>query len=349
MMNTRRPGSVYFLILRDPLDFARDFALVKIGITSGDVTRRISTLQTGNPYDLVLFESLQTRWPREVEHFMHRTHAKDMLKTEWIRCNLESLPELIDEARGALERIERRKDREAALAVTASNGRTRRATLPEFRMHREARDISRRLVPAKLKLQAAEALLHAATDDTSGIEGVVRVWWFQPSQRFDIRLAEAKFPAITTDCQRPAVQGSFRWRRMPKPTDFPDEYEGAISATHLAQVKVASFLSTGTPLQARIARTQEIENWHDDYLQLLPVVKRLEGDLADIRTELAYGLGEFDAMDPVCSFVRRSTAQLDTLKFRTEFPEQFLQCVTPVDAQLRKLIYPNRSYLPLEP
>ena len=349
MMSTRRFGCVYFLILRDPLDFARDFGLVKIGITSGDVTRRISTLQTGNPYELVLFESLQTHWPREVEHFMHRVHAKDMLRSEWIRCNLEGLPALIHEARTALERIEKRKDRETALATTESNGRTRRATLPAFQMHREARDISRRLVPAKLRLQTAEALLHAFTADTSGLEGVVRVWWFQPSQRFDIRLAEARFPEITAGCQRPAVQGSFRWRRMPRPTDFPDEYEAAADATHFAQVAVASCLRAGGALQPRVTRTQEVERWHDEYLQILPAVKRLEGDLADVRTELAHGLGEYDAMDPVCSFVRRSTTQLDIAKFRTDFPEEYRHCVAPADAQLRKMIYPNRSYLPLEP
>jgi hypothetical protein len=75
---------VYFLVMSDPREPARDLGLVKVGITRGDVAGRILSLQTGNPYDLHCFDSFDTLWANEVEHFMHRTHAKEMHKNEWL-------------------------------------------------------------------------------------------------------------------------------------------------------------------------------------------------------------------------------------------------------------------------
>ena len=43
----------------------QDFGLAKIGITWGDVHRRVAKLQTGNPFDLVRFDSVETTWPRQ--------------------------------------------------------------------------------------------------------------------------------------------------------------------------------------------------------------------------------------------------------------------------------------------
>ena len=76
---------VYFFAMHDPAEPERDFGLVKIGITDGEVAHRLATLQTGNPYELRCIDAIETLFAREVEHHLHRTHASRMQHLEWLR------------------------------------------------------------------------------------------------------------------------------------------------------------------------------------------------------------------------------------------------------------------------
>ena len=103
---------VYFLVMFDPRDYRKDLGMVKVGITRGDVERRLLSLQTGNPYDLICFDSFETPWAKEVEHLIHRTHAKEMHKNEWLVWPRSNLASLVAEAKDAARRIDERKSKE---------------------------------------------------------------------------------------------------------------------------------------------------------------------------------------------------------------------------------------------
>lgn len=346
LMSPQRFGHVYFLILRDPEDPRRDFGLAKVGITSGDVLHRVSVLQTGNPYDLVLFDVIATPWPREVEHFMHRTHAPDMLRSEWIRCDRERLTELVREARVAALRIENLKRVEHEQAARPSNGRSRRATRDEFELHREARRILRELIPATLAMQTAESSLFALTGSTIGVPGVVQAKIVVPGKRFDRVVAEGRYPHLVAKCLKSSVNGSFRWRRVPRPSDFPTQYADLAMAREAASAAVTELLREGACLDGTTYRTEGIERIHEEYLRNLPAVHRLKGDLAGVRSDLIARMDNFDALDPVCSFARRAVQVLDRAKFLKSFPEEYRSCETEGQIQVRKRVYPNRPYLP---
>jgi len=146
---------------------------------------------------------------------MHRTHAEEMLKPEWLRCSLRRLPFLVQAARKSAVQIANRKRNEQEVASTVSNGGIRRATPEEFGLHREVRKVFRELVPAKLALRTSEARLHAATGATLGVLGIVRVKRFPSTKRFDINLALSEFPSEVLECTVSEVQGTFRWRGVP--------------------------------------------------------------------------------------------------------------------------------------
>lgn len=338
-------GYVYFLVMRDPRDTARDLGVVKIGITARDVLDRVAALQTGNPYDLVLFVSIATAWPRAVEHFMHRTHASEMLKPEWLRCVRDQLPLLVSEAKAAADRIEIRKRKEETYAGRVSNGCVRRATSQEFQLHREARRVMKELLPARLDLRIAELRLNAASGVSGGIPGIVRVKLVPPAQRFDPAVAAATFPELAQQCETTRVQGAFRWRGAPKRTEYIDRYEMLHAAEAAAQSVAEEFLQHGGRLDEVTVRTHDVEAWHDQFLESLRRVHTLEGDLAELRTELIVALEDYDALDPVCSYIRRSSCKIDRKAFRQAFPKEFKECQVPVPAQLRKYVYPTRSYL----
>ena len=200
MIELPRRGHVYFLVMRKHADPEHDFGLVKIGITSGDLLRRVAQLQTGNPYDLLCFDSFDTKWPRQVEHYMHRRHADDMQQPEWLRCRRQELEALVGEARAAARKIEQRKEKELQFLSCKSNGLTRRATLAEFDLHHQCRRILKELVPAALRRTAAECRLKAATGETLDIPGIITVRYIPATICFSARLAEARFPELARRC-----------------------------------------------------------------------------------------------------------------------------------------------------
>ena len=331
--------------MRESPDSDRDFGLVKIGITRGDVLRRVASLQTGNPYDLLCIESFETPWPREVEHFMHRTHAADMQQTEWLRCGRDDLRNLVAEAREAARQIEERKSKEQDYISRPSNGQVRRATVEEFQFHVDARKVMKELVPARLRLTIAENRLKAATGATLGIPGIVRVKHVPATFRFSTRLAETRFPELALNCREDTISGAFRWRKVPKPFHFIADNQATIAAELAARTALDDVLERNVSLTGWIDRTRETEQWHDDFLQATRAVHNLGAELAVLQTELTVRLGDYDALDGVCSFKRCSVSKLDRVAFRRRFPEESERCARQVAPRLRKYVYPTRSYV----
>jgi hypothetical protein len=196
----RRLGKVYFLEMNDPREVGGDFGLVKVGITWGDVADRVASLQTGNPFDLHCFAWFETPWPYEVENFMHRAHASEMHRNEWLKCTRQRLPGLVAEARDAANRVAERKAREESIVSQVSNGQTRRATLNEFRLRVDVRKLMKELIPAELRLRVAEDCLKAATGSTLGVTGIIRSKYLPATIRFCRSIAQSKFAVLASEC-----------------------------------------------------------------------------------------------------------------------------------------------------
>jgi Meiotically up-regulated gene 113 len=338
-------GHVYFLMMRKPADSGHDFGLVKIGVTWGDVLHRVAKLQTGNPFDLVCFDSFETPWPRQVEHFLHRTHAVDMQQPEWLKCSRDDLDLLVRRAKDAARQIEERKLKELPFLTQQSNGQTRRATSAEFDVHAKCRKVLKELVPAQLRLTAADSRLKAATGGTLGIPGIVTVKYVPATIRFSARLAAARFPELAAQCTTPRVGGIFRWRKVPRPFHFPAENRTVLEQVQAAKTAADNVLLANGRPTGWMQRTAELENWHQEFLQATRDVHRLEADLAVLRTDLILGIGEYEALDPVCSFKRDVISKIDRPAFCENYRDEAEQCAEYVAPKLRKNVYTSRSYL----
>jgi hypothetical protein len=336
--------TVYFFMMHDPADPDRDFQQVKVGITSGDVARRIAQLQTGNPWELRCVDSFETPCARVVEHFVHRTHAEKMQHLEWLRWPRSEVHKLIAEAKQAARRLEERASREDRFAAQPSNGIVRRPSREEIDLHMGARKLKTRLVPEKLRRQIAESRLTAATGSTLGIEGIVRVNRIEATARFSPRLAEERFPALVERCRASKTEGRFCWLKTPSPHSFAAANEEAKQAITAAGAAANTILTNGEGLRGLVARTPEHERLHDEFLRATQQVTYLEADLADLQTRLTIGLGEDEGLVGICSYKRYARARIDQNQFRETFPSEAAQCDEPVPAQLRKRVYPTRSY-----
>lgn len=336
--------NIYFLVMHDPADINRDFGLVKVGITDGEVADRIAQLQTGNPYELRCVDIVETSCALEVERFVHRIHATEMQHLEWLRRSRVDIPRLADQVRQAARRIEERQGKIRGIAAHPSNGVERRAVPEEIALHRDARSLKRELVRAELTMEAAGSMLKAATGATLGIPGVVRVTRVEDTSRFSARIAEAKFPGLVERSRINDVSGTFRWRRVPKPMDFVTERQTAAMASAAAKTAADRVLAARVSLDGWTHRTGELEQHHDEFLRATQAVNRLEGDLADVQNELIVRLGDHDGLVGVCSFIRRPIQRIDVDLFCGTFPLEASECHEPVALQLRKYVYPSRPY-----
>jgi hypothetical protein len=337
-------SSLYFLIMYDPAAPERDFGLVKVGVTDGDVADRIAQLQTGNPYELRCVAYFESPQARAVEHFIHRAHATDMHQLEWLRCYRAKVPDLVDEARTAARRIERAKEREDRIIARVSNGRERRPTPEEAELHRAAESLMRELVPVQLRRQVAETSLHAATGATLGIPGVVRVTRANPTPRFDPERAQKDHPHLAERLRVERTTGRFRWRNVQLPRHFVEQKQAAEAANMAAKAAEDAALSRGIELEGWTERTPDIERIHGEFLVATQLVTRFRARLGELETELTILLDEYDALSGVCSHARRAGSFLDAAAFRVAHPDEAKHCEEPVPLRLQKHVYATRSY-----
>lgn len=70
----------------------------KIGITKGNITKRIQSLQTGNPNPLILVNSYTSNNYRKIESWFHRHYRDKRLEGEWFDLTHDDVDSFLIEA-----------------------------------------------------------------------------------------------------------------------------------------------------------------------------------------------------------------------------------------------------------
>ena len=212
-------------------------------------------------------------------------------------------------------------------------------------MHLEARDVMRECVPTKLLLNIAKNRLKAATGDTEGISGIIRVSYVAATIRFSAARAESRFPDLAAECSDDVISGRFNWKN--KPTASDREKQIAREAEGAARASERDVLERNIIPQGWTDRTPDMERWHDQFLQATQKLSELDEVLANLKTELTIRLGEDDGIEEVCSFKRQLRPKFSVSVFCKKYPEKAEQCAEHVLPDLRKRVYPHRAYSPV--
>lgn len=77
----------------------------KIGITKGDVNKRMKQLQTGCPDEIVLTKLYECEHYRKLEGWMHRKFSSKRIEGEWFILEDEDVLNFIDECKKGDETI----------------------------------------------------------------------------------------------------------------------------------------------------------------------------------------------------------------------------------------------------
>ena len=78
-------GSVYLL------GDSEKEGIFKIGVTRGDIQKRIKKLQTGNAGEIYLVSYYETEYPFLMEKMLHTKFFSDKVLTEWFSLTTEEI------------------------------------------------------------------------------------------------------------------------------------------------------------------------------------------------------------------------------------------------------------------
>ncbi len=98
-----KEGFVYLLV-----NFGGQIEHYKIGITTGQIDKRIKSLQTGNPDEIVVLRYFKSKFYRQIEKNLHKKYA--YLKTnggnEWFTLPPNSIFDFITDCENIHSQIE---------------------------------------------------------------------------------------------------------------------------------------------------------------------------------------------------------------------------------------------------
>ena len=73
--------------------------LFKIGMTRGNIEKRIKQLQTGNGSEIFMMNYFKTKYPFYVEKILHKKYNGNKKKGEWFELNTDSVINFIEECK----------------------------------------------------------------------------------------------------------------------------------------------------------------------------------------------------------------------------------------------------------
>lgn len=103
-MKDDKKGIVYLLG-----DWARD-GVYKIGVTRGDIEKRVKKLQTGNSGEIYICQKYETIYPFFLEKTLHSKYLPYKIKNEWFGLNDEQVIDFKKECKEIEDMIEALKD-----------------------------------------------------------------------------------------------------------------------------------------------------------------------------------------------------------------------------------------------
>lgn len=82
----------------------------KIGVTRGNIEKRIKKLQTGNGEEIFLVNYYETEYPFLIEKMMHQKHCSDKKMNEWFYLDSEGVNNFKKDCEECEETIKALKD-----------------------------------------------------------------------------------------------------------------------------------------------------------------------------------------------------------------------------------------------
>lgn len=341
MALTLEPGNVYFLRMVDPSGNYGPFPFVKVGITRHKIEDRINSLKTGNPFEIVEFDSFHSEAASLIEQHVHRRYADRRVHLEWLQFSESELHDLFREALSYNDQLSTQVEAIRRLRERPSNGVTRPATEEELAKAAEMLPVLRESVACSQRLKNLKVKLQVMTGGTGGIPGVTRLVETKGSVRFDRKGVESDHPELYARYLSEEICDSqFRFVGKPRITDFPElneERKGLALSLPELSVETVDF-------DALVERSADVEAVHEAYLLALAADEDLKRQLQLFEFEFCLAAGQDEGIESVCRFTRKLERKFERERFDEEQPELAQQYSREYPSSLRFSVFKGRDY-----
>ena len=222
--STKKPGTIYFVGEEDKFGLTTD-DYVKIGLINKSTTGRTSNdrkdeHQTGNPRQLIVIDSIETRASvSTLEKYIHQSLSMSRHRGEWFVKPNGSIKPFVKQACSINKSLEELLDLEEKLkpfSSTADSGK-------ELSKDSEASDIHVELVELTTEIQnidqnkkLIEYQLRALGGTSfAGIAGICNYVDTKPASRFNSKSFQEEYPDLFEKYAKQEISAAFRIRKTP--------------------------------------------------------------------------------------------------------------------------------------
>lgn len=332
-------GSIYFLRERDYLS-GEISPYVKIGLVRDNkpTEERIAEHQTGNPRQILDYETLGSPFVEYLETQLHYRFASRWISGEWFLLDQEGLRSAVSEAESLISEFRLQEE----TIVHSMELSKKSSTAAEREPNEKERSTWEELCKIKLRKDELEARkiilkskLSSKLSSASSIEGVISVISNAPGPSFDVKLLADAHPEIYQtylNLEKTALSGSFSIRGKKQLKDEnPSLYEATSDATKQAkQLRLQASKDS-------IERDNEIEKLHAEYIDIQRDLYINDWEYQTLEAQLKVSVDETEGLIGLCGWKR--TMQTKTVfnqslfkSERADLYEEFLVTRKPTVA-----------------
>lgn len=346
------PGSIYFLRERD-YQTGQISPYVKIGLVRNEkqTSTRIAEHQTGNPREIIDFQTIQVPFVEDLETRLHYLYGHRWISGEWFILNDTEIKEVIKVAKHYVKRQTKLFPVHCSvleLALQLSNGRMRPLDRKTQQVYSAYTAVKSELMIREGFVELNDTLLKQAMGQYFGIEGVITIQEKNSNPTFDKAAFLAADPShmqlfnqYLENKLGEGIKGSWSIHHGLKLQNIDPELH-----TQLKQLQPVK-IDIKTLKKKPKGRNSEIEKLHYDLIMHKAHLSRLEWELFELEQELKVLTAEFEGIEGVCTWKRCPKAdksEINMMAFKAAHPDHYERFLKPGKVSGAMIVMPYRAY-----
>ena len=312
----------------------------KIGVTSDSVAKRISSLQTGNPYTIIPIFSIEVDGAQIIERNLHGIFAPNRRILEWFNLSENELEQVKQKASELKEEISELIATVRELDQTYSSDILIEASPHALTLHKRVIELESEITKNALIMGILRAEMQSLTGKSKGITGISRVLITNPKPSFK-RSELRKFnPEIYAEYTTlPKFKNRLKIIGKPTPTSFPVLYAAKNEAVNALPV-----IETDEVTENRQQRIPEMVSLHDQYIEFVSNDAELSMDLISTQLKIKVACGEARGIKGICEYIREDRMTFDEARFELEQPDLYEEFTIQSEPQRRFQLMKTKGY-----
>ena len=333
-------GTLYILGLEDPSG-GRVPPFYKIGVTTGPLSRRVRTLQTGNPFRIIVTHQVEMDGCEVVEKTLHEMFSKNRRILEWFSLTDRELEEAIEKAHELKNEFEDLVSQVRDLDLISNVTAPIQPTEESVSLYQEALNLESQKIRLGLRRAILRSELEGMTHGSRGIDGITKVMIYESKTTFKARNLKSQFPEIYEKFMTANKRStSLKLLNIPTKSTFTDEFE------KMKKSKRDSTRNEDAEMTSNIIeRDREAIDLHSEYIALTADIGDVKRDLRVLTLKMKVICGDAEGIIGVCEYKRDKKRTFDKSSFKSEYPDLYSSLKTESPRRRVFQVSKSRDYI----